>query len=76
MTRTTLKVLRAKRDWSQKDVAEKIGITPASYSLIENGKRLGSNRTWEKIKAIYHLKDHEMWEIQHEGMAKGDGQAV
>lgn len=77
MTRTKLKVLRARRNWSQKDVADKLGITPASYSLIENGKRLGANRTWEKIKSLYKLKDREMWEIQHEGMeAKANGEAV
>lgn len=63
--RTKLKLLRVAKNWSQKDVAEKIGISLSSYNLIESGKRFGSNRTWEKIKELYNLSDQEMWEIQH-----------
>ena len=36
--RTKLKVLRVKQGWTQKDVAEKIGITAPNYNLIETGK--------------------------------------
>lgn len=63
--RMKLKLLRIEKKWSQEDVAKKIGISAASYSLIERGKRFGSQKTWEKIKEIYELQDHEMWDIQH-----------
>lgn len=63
--RMKLKLLRVERKWSQEDVAKKIGISSGSYSLIESGKRFGSQKTWEKIKEIFELNDHEMWEIQH-----------
>lgn len=63
--RTDLKILRVKQGWRQKDVAEKLGISSTSYSLIESGKRFGSPKTWEKIKELYNLQDHEMWELQH-----------
>lgn len=64
--RTDLKVLRIKNGWSQREIAEKLGISTGSYSLIENGKRFGSPKTWEKIKEIYNLENREMWEIQHQ----------
>ena len=64
--RTKLKVLRIKHGWSQKDFAERLGLTAAAYSFIETGKRFGSSKTWKKIKEIYNLKDKEMWDIQHE----------
>lgn len=62
--RTKLKLLRVERNWTQKDVAEKIGIAVPSYALIERGNRFGSHKTWEKIKALYNLKDKDMYEIQ------------
>lgn len=64
--RTKLKVLRVERNWTQKDVAEKIGITAPNYHLIEAGKRFGRASTWEKIKNLYNLKDSEMYSIQNE----------
>lgn len=64
--RTKLKVLRVKQGWTQRDVAEKIGITAPNYNLIETGKRFGRASTWNKIKELYNLKDSEMYSIQNE----------
>ncbi|WP_126174200.1 helix-turn-helix transcriptional regulator [Altericroceibacterium xinjiangense] len=33
-----LKVLRAERDWSQADLAERIGVSRQSVNAIETGK--------------------------------------
>ena len=33
-----LKVLRAERDWSQSDLADKIGVSRQSVNAIETGK--------------------------------------
>ena len=33
-----LKVLRAERDWSQADLAEKLGVSRQSVNAIETGK--------------------------------------
>ncbi|MCJ7421335.1 helix-turn-helix transcriptional regulator [Sphingomicrobium astaxanthinifaciens] len=33
-----LKVLRAERDWSQGDLAEKLGVSRQSVNAIETGK--------------------------------------
>lgn len=64
--RTTLKLLRVKKGWAQKDVAEKIGITTPNYCLLEKGIRFGRASTWAKIKELYGLKDSEMYSIQNE----------
>lgn len=37
--RTWLKELRTERGMTQKEMAQKIGITEAYYALIENGQR-------------------------------------
>ena len=33
-----IKVLRAEKDWTQKDLAEKLGVTRQTVAAIENGK--------------------------------------
>lgn len=33
-----LKVLRAERDWSQQDLAERLGVSRQSVNAIETGK--------------------------------------
>lgn len=51
-------------DLSQQEMAEKIGISKGAYSLIENGKRVGSRRVWLKIQQLFKLKDDEVWKLQ------------
>ena len=36
--RNRLKVLRAERDWSQADLAEKLGVSRQSVNALETGK--------------------------------------
>lgn len=40
---------------TQKDVAEKIGITQAMYSMIENGKRKPGKKTAAKIEELFGI---------------------
>lgn len=63
--RKELKKLRIDYDLSQKVMAEKLGISAGSYSLIENGVRHGNPKTWEKIKELLNISDEKMWEIQN-----------
>lgn len=46
---------RLKRDWTQENVAELIGITTQAVSLIENGKRYPSYEILRKLESIYNL---------------------
>ncbi|MBS0411013.1 MAG: helix-turn-helix transcriptional regulator [Proteobacteria bacterium] len=36
--RNRLKVLRAERDWSQQDLADRLGVSRQSVNAIETGK--------------------------------------
>lgn len=36
--RNTLKVLRAERDWSQSDLAERLGVSRQTVNALETGK--------------------------------------
>ena len=36
--KSRLKVLRAERDWSQQDLAERLGVSRQSVNAIETGK--------------------------------------
>ena len=58
-----MKILRINHHMTQLDVAEKIGISLSLYNLIENGKRVGSIETWEKIQKLFSLSDKEMWSL-------------
>lgn len=49
---------------TQKQMADKIGISVGAYSLIESGKRVGSARTWLRIQALFGLTDAEVWKLQ------------
>jgi len=51
-------------DLSQKEVAKMIGISPASYYMIETKQRVGSNKTWRKIQEVFKLTDAEVWRLQ------------
>ena len=36
--RNTLRVLRAERDWSQAELAKRLGVSRQTINVIENGK--------------------------------------
>lgn len=51
-------------DLTQKEMADKIGISIGAYQLIESGKRVGSTKTWMKIQELFKLSDQEVWQLQ------------
>lgn len=62
--RTELKVLRAKHNVTQKEMANRTGVSVATYSLIENGIRRGSHKFWLKLQNEFNLADGEVWKLQ------------
>ncbi len=50
-----LKVLRAERDWSQADLAEKLDVSRQSVNAIETGKYDPSLPLAFKIAALFSL---------------------
>lgn len=61
--RTELKVLRVKNQLTQKQLAEKLGVSYPTYNLVEQGKRKGSTEFWQGIQSLFNLTDAEMWQL-------------
>lgn len=61
--RTELKILRIKHRLTQAELAEKVGVSYATYNLIEQGKRKGSTEFWAKLQQIFNITDAEMWQL-------------
>lgn len=51
-----LKSKRTLKGWEQKEVASRVGITVAYYSMIESGKRVPRYEVMEKIADVYGVK--------------------
>lgn len=51
-------------DLSQTEMAEKIGISAATYGKMEAGKINGSVRTWERIQSLFGLSDGDVWRMR------------
>ncbi|MEW6405637.1 MAG: helix-turn-helix transcriptional regulator [Chloroflexota bacterium] len=59
--KNTLKVLRAERDWSQADLAEKLGVSRQTVNAIETGKYDPSLPLAFKIAELFDQKIEEIF---------------
>ncbi len=57
-----LKVLRAERDWSQADLAERLSVSRQSVNAIETGKYDPSLPLAFKIAALFDLAIEEIFQ--------------
>lgn len=56
-----LKVLRAERDWSQQDLADRVGVSRQSVNAIETGRYDPSLPLAFKIAAVFELAIEEIF---------------
>lgn len=63
--RLELKVLRVKNDLTQRQAAKLLGVSLATYNLIENGNRRGSVDFWNKVQKQFNLTGEEVWNLQN-----------
>lgn len=61
----TLRELRVIKSFTQKELAARTGVSVATYNLIENGKRRGSQKFWLSIQEIFNLDGGEVWKLQN-----------
>ena len=61
MIKNKIKVLRAERDWTQKELANKLGITRQSVASIENGKYSLSLELAFKIARIFQVELYDVF---------------
>jgi putative transcriptional regulator len=57
-----LKVLRAERDWSQGDLAERLGVSRQSVNALETGKYDPSLPLAFKISRLFGLAIEEIFQ--------------
>lgn len=62
--RQELKLFRVKQNLTQQQIAEKTGVSYATYNLIENGSRRGSLDFWVKLQENFKIEDGEIWRMQ------------
>ena len=53
-----LKAIRKEKGLTQKQLAEKIGISVNTLSNIEQGQHIGSDETWNKIANFFGEKEY------------------
>jgi transcriptional regulator with XRE-family HTH domain len=54
---------RARRDWSQEDLAREAGISPATVAKVEKGRGGTRARTLFKIATAFGLDATELYEL-------------
>jgi putative transcriptional regulator len=57
-----LKVLRAERDWSQQDLADRLAVSRQSVNAIETGKYDPSLPLAFRIAALFRLSIEDIFE--------------
>lgn len=57
--------LRVDHDLTQTDMAKICGVSVGTYNLIENGKRRGSKKVWQRIQAHFNMDGEQMWKLQN-----------
>ena len=60
--KNSLKVLRAERDWTQGDLAEKLAVSRQTINAIENGKYDPSLPLAFKIATLFERSIEEIFE--------------
>lgn len=58
-----IKVLRAERDWSQAELAERLNIARQSLNAIENGKADPSLPLGMRIAAVFGVKVEDVFTL-------------
>lgn len=60
--RNRLKVLRAERDWSQADLAQRLGVSRQTVNAVETGKYDPSLPLAFKIAAVFEQSIEEIFD--------------
>jgi len=57
---TVLKHIRSKRNWTQENLAEKLGVSSVSVSRWESGDREPSKKAREKLEEFTGVPFHKL----------------
>jgi transcriptional regulator with XRE-family HTH domain len=59
---------RARRDWSQEDLAREAGVSPATIAKVETGRGGVRARTLYKIAVAFGTDATELYELARKGV--------
>jgi putative transcriptional regulator len=60
----TLKVERAKRDWTQGELAERLGVSRQTIHAIESGKYVPSTVLALKLAQLFGVPVEELFQLE------------
>lgn len=63
MLHNTCKVQRAKKDWTQEDLAREVNVTRKTINSIENGKNIPSLFLALKMAKVLEVKVEELFQL-------------
>lgn len=58
--RKNLKVYRVKQGLTQAEMAARLDYTCSLYSMVESGRRTGTQHFWLNLKAAFNLSENEI----------------
>ena len=61
--RIELKLLRVKYNLTQGEMSALLGVSRATYSLIESGRVRGSIEFWNSVQREFEIPDAEMYTL-------------
>ncbi len=66
MIKNRIKVLRAEKNWTQEDLARKVGVSRQTINSIERGKFFPSVVLALKIARVFNLKVEDVFYLVEE----------
>ena len=62
--KNTIKVERAKKDWTQADLAERIGVSRQTVNSIETGKFIPSTLLALKMASVFETSVEAIFQLE------------
>ena len=66
LLKNTLKVQRAKLDWTQEELAHRVGVTRKTVNTIENGVYVPSTVLALKLARVFQVAVEEIFQLVDE----------
>lgn len=64
--RNGVRIFRTRKGLTQKQLADAVGVSFATVSLIENSERNGENSSfWVRLQTVYNLTDKQIEKLKN-----------
>jgi putative transcriptional regulator len=72
----TLKVQRARMDWTQEELARRVGVTRKTVNTIENGVYVPSTVLALRMARAFGVPVEDLFQLSGEGLAGENGKKL